>query len=80
MQYMTHPQHGAMHAYDADEIARLEKAGWKQTKEPTAAEVNALKAGARAAALKKELAQLEEVAATAPEAPKPKIRKAKKAA
>jgi hypothetical protein len=25
---MTHPQHGAMHAYDSGEIARLKGFGW----------------------------------------------------
>jgi hypothetical protein len=62
MQYMTHPKHGAYHAQDEGEIERLEKSGWKQSKMPTAAEINAAKAGQRAAVLKAELAALEPVA------------------
>jgi hypothetical protein len=29
---MTHPQHGATHAYDKSEIERLEKLGWSVEK------------------------------------------------
>lgn len=29
---MTHPQHGATHAYDKGEIERLEKLGWSVEK------------------------------------------------
>jgi hypothetical protein len=42
--YMVHPEHGAMHAYDSGEVKRLEGHGWKVAKEPTAAELQALKA------------------------------------
>jgi hypothetical protein len=31
---MTHPQHGAMHAYDSGEIARLKGFGWSVADEP----------------------------------------------
>jgi hypothetical protein len=41
---MTHPENGAMHAYDSGEIARLEKLGWSvekpaEVKEPVVAQV-----------------------------------------
>lgn len=63
MQYMTHPKHGAMHAYDDGEIERLEKSGWKKAEMPTAEELHELKKAQRAAALKAELAELEPVKA-----------------
>lgn len=59
MQYMTHPKHGATFAFDEGEIDRMEKAGWAKASQPTAAEINALKKGARAEVLKAELAALE---------------------
>lgn len=75
---MTHPHHGATHAYDYGEIERLKKVGWVEGKEPTAAEINAQKKGVRAAALKAELATLDE--APPVEAPKPKRGRKPKAA
>lgn len=81
MQYMTHPEHGAHHASDRGEVEKLEKAGWVKAKEPTAAEIRALKAGANVAALKAQLAEQEAIVATAsdgapvPDAPKRQYRK-----
>jgi hypothetical protein len=34
---MTHPQHGATHAYDSGEIARLKGFGWSVGRSPRGA-------------------------------------------
>lgn len=59
MIYLTHPQHGAMHASssEADNLTKLH--GWTKAQEPTAAEVQAQKRGAKADALKAQLAEIE---------------------
>lgn len=66
MLYMTHPQHGAMHVVDFGESEKLKASGWSVTKEPTAQEIQALKKGVAASALRAQLAELEAADAAAP--------------
>lgn len=70
MIYLTHPQHGAMHVVDFGEAKKLEASGWVQSKEPTAAEINAAKKAATVARLRAEADALDAPAVVVTDAPK----------